>query len=786
MGVPTGRYSKGPSGGFVEEKRHLMGLVQRRIPWVDADENRKEAIRFNYIRRGMQVLLDSSSPNDGFKCSGDGASNDFKIAGGPSDPFGGGRIWVGGYPCLLIPDIRYVNNGSSEGKASIYARVTAVGSTFIEDSSANYVVNELAGRVVTPDVTTPGTTFTITSNTATRITVAGNPLTSGIVVGNRYRLELTTPAAGPSRSDAVYLNVYLDEVSGAKDPSILNNIGTPLETQRFLQVIQTIFVREDVTGVGELPSTYTDADGNEHHTLKIATLTRPGAQAAINIGNVTDLRKTSGDLTAFVRKIGDTMTGNLTLNGGNVVMAGAETVDGRDLSVDGTKLDSIDFTGAGIASHLKMRGQPVQGTDLIGVTGSSANVSDNFRGATPGGGDGVAGVVTTPPYNLVKIKTKLGRDDIEDANGDPVYGRLVGPNSLALTGTLTFTNASNSVTGSGTSFLSQLQVGDIITRDDDGRFVTVATIPSNTLLTTVLGEAWPGTTGSGASTRQRWVLSFFSQNDSGAEIAYTFTPTDLSWAFLQVFPLHLLPVFPVDWVFPSNQVAGDMPYASHGVAGKVLLANANEALTDAAVRADDPRVTTPISTPGKTRKAKIVINGTGGTSVAVDDTDPDSLTFTVSSSVVGGSFPGFGAGTPTADSVSGAQGSSGLVSRFDHSHPFAAEYARLLVVGQNTVGPGASLAAGDVIALTSITCKDPGAIVIAGGSLNTGGTPTVAIKDGSSNVLNVTDTLVLTGGSGTISFGLVGFSVTKSAKVTLTGTSNPASIHLLVVGLGPA
>lgn len=37
-----------------------------------------------------------------------------------------------------------------------------------------------------------------------------------------------------------------------------------------------------------------------------------------------------------------TFTGDITLNGGNIVMTGSETVDGRDLSVDGAKLDGIE------------------------------------------------------------------------------------------------------------------------------------------------------------------------------------------------------------------------------------------------------------------------------------------------------------------------------------------------------------------------------------------------------------------------------------------------------------
>src|SRR3990167_5582653 len=100
MGAPTGSYSRGIKGAFEEEKRHLLGLVQKKIPWADADENDKEWMRFTFIRRALQAMLDDSSPNDGFKCVGGGAANDFQLKGGPTSPLGGGRIWVGGLPCL--------------------------------------------------------------------------------------------------------------------------------------------------------------------------------------------------------------------------------------------------------------------------------------------------------------------------------------------------------------------------------------------------------------------------------------------------------------------------------------------------------------------------------------------------------------------------------------------------------------------------------------------------------------------------------------------------------------
>ena len=53
------------------------------------------------------------------------------------------------------------------------------------------------------------------------------------------------------------------------------------------------------------------------------------------------------DLGDFLPLTGGTLTGDLTLNGANIVMTGSETVDGRDVGDDGAVIDAIN-TGTGI------------------------------------------------------------------------------------------------------------------------------------------------------------------------------------------------------------------------------------------------------------------------------------------------------------------------------------------------------------------------------------------------------------------------------------------------------
>jgi hypothetical protein len=76
--------------------------------------------------------------------------------------------------------------------------------------------------------------------------------------------------------------------------------------------------------------------------------------------------------------------------------------------------------------------------------------------------------------------------------------------TTALTGTVTFTNGSLAVTGSGTSFTTQIVVGQYIkkTADSETDYVQVSSIQSNTALTLV--STYPGTTGGAASVVSNW------------------------------------------------------------------------------------------------------------------------------------------------------------------------------------------------------------------------------------------------------------------------------------------
>lgn len=88
---------------------------------------------------------------------------------------------------------------------------------------------------------------------------------------------------------------------------------------------------------------------------------------------------------------------------------------------EGPKVEAINIDA------VPLRGFVLQGADIIGVTGSSSDVSSSFTGKTPGGSAFVEGVVTAAPQNKVVIRRASGAnedDSFLDTLGNVVYGRL--------------------------------------------------------------------------------------------------------------------------------------------------------------------------------------------------------------------------------------------------------------------------------------------------------------------------------------------------------------------------
>ena len=298
MGGFSGKYSRNPFATFEEEKNYACALMQEGIPVTDDDENSNRLQLLHQFRRGNQLFGDYGTPNDGFQIKEATApANDFKITGGgPSntDIEAAGRFFMRGHQCVLMHDITYYNARSDISEQSIHPRITRVylngGNTVVEDSAANWVATELVGRSVRIGTTNR----TIADNGVDWFTITGDH-TGGVdpILNLAYYILRLTPPVALTRDDGVYLNVYVDEYDENDDSTIEKQIGgVAVVAQLRAKIMQTLFVRQGVTALGELVD-YVDSDGNQHYVSKLATILRTTSND-ITTAMITDLVPTIG------------------------------------------------------------------------------------------------------------------------------------------------------------------------------------------------------------------------------------------------------------------------------------------------------------------------------------------------------------------------------------------------------------------------------------------------------------------------------------------------------------
>lgn len=281
MGARSGSYSV----DLYDESLQYMGaLLQQGVPLIDGDWNDQTENMIANLRRAIEFGIGDGSPNTGFRIDESGTSNvnNFTIKGGSGTIETAGRCFNKGFPALLVSDLEYTANTNI-----IHPQITGLTDTVLTDSSANYVVNELVGRDLVPDVANPGTTIAITANTATTITVASG-LLAATAVGTHYRVNLSTP--GSNRTDFVFLDCFLDEIDSVEDTNLLHT-GVPpsasnVEAARRLKLRTFVKVTEGQSS----PTDYTDSDGNYHAILELAQLDRLSADTTVTTAMISDSR----------------------------------------------------------------------------------------------------------------------------------------------------------------------------------------------------------------------------------------------------------------------------------------------------------------------------------------------------------------------------------------------------------------------------------------------------------------------------------------------------------------
>ncbi len=285
MGGYGGAYTSDPRNLHDGFKMFMGLLTQVNKPWTDEDDNLETYTRYNLFRQMVRVFIEGAV-GDAWKIEGTGASNNFDIAGGDNTPEGALYYYLKGLGLPRFSTVGFDNAGADASETVIHSISTGLSDTTLTDSSANFIVNELVGRKLRPNITSV-TEYTITANAATTITCSGGGLAASAAIGDNYLVELSTPS-GSDRLDHVWLNAYLDEVDAVEDTSLVRTVeATPIETRRALRLVATIHVRE---GNATAMTDYVDTDGNQHHVKKIAQIQRYNGNAVIAAVDVTDAR----------------------------------------------------------------------------------------------------------------------------------------------------------------------------------------------------------------------------------------------------------------------------------------------------------------------------------------------------------------------------------------------------------------------------------------------------------------------------------------------------------------
>lgn len=334
----TGLYTKDPITTFDESLRQVAALAQKPAPGdkarplVDLDFNLAQMQTLTLIRRLSQFGSRSGAFHyDAARIGSNASANDFYVHGAGTT-FDVGSVYnVAGLPAhipFVVGTVNFKTSTLTDAKW-IHRKFTAITTTVLTDSAANWPTNALVDRTLTVfnNNGTSVQTQTITANTASTITV-GSPFLLGAAAtqiddtattgtGTAYRVNPSTPTAA-ARTDAIWLDVYLDEIAAEKagqdldnDPGLNHNIqGTTLESMRRLRIVQSLFVEEGfavagdkfVTGAGSLSEvdsdddvfSWTDFAGMKHYGVRVALLKREQNDADIDADMIEDHRIFAG------------------------------------------------------------------------------------------------------------------------------------------------------------------------------------------------------------------------------------------------------------------------------------------------------------------------------------------------------------------------------------------------------------------------------------------------------------------------------------------------------------
>lgn len=257
MTEQTGNFSNDGKDTFDPRKRYVGVRLQQAVPLLDRDWNELEDIRRYEEAMLRKWYIGNGSPDDGFKISAlDSAKKDFKIAAG--------RCLVDGFEAVNEP---YFN----------------IGIKFEEDLKKKNIPDELKAIFKTEGYPLSGGATVaqeienewVIIDKEERFIVRKEDETLSVYASYKRYLQqegisdLSAPAA--ARTDTVYLDVWIEEVTGDDDDALKNlDVGIPTCFRHKLKWR----VRVDEGNKGH------DAEAYHHH-YTIATIKRGTNEAAI-------------------------------------------------------------------------------------------------------------------------------------------------------------------------------------------------------------------------------------------------------------------------------------------------------------------------------------------------------------------------------------------------------------------------------------------------------------------------------------------------------------------------
>lgn len=305
-------------------------FMKKHVPWYSSDENLRSSSLFTFIHRTVSSFATkngTTSSNNGFEPVGDDLRNNFIISRGKSNVNNNienaGRYYINGLQGLVTKDVFYFpeNPDQFEDSKQILPQTSKLFTNpdfssegILVDNHAQFPVDKngkgtLKGRelILGLDTLEPFR-YPIKDNTETKIFVdyerkndqdnkVSLPIFEEVATTpTYYRVGLSDPEE--SRTDSIYLNLFLDEVGPTEDNDIyaLKNGRKRTASQSRLKLRQRIEVREEGS-----PDIYyqgqKDNAGAYHAVVKIGEINRPKGNAFISDGQIADVRNVFRELS---------------------------------------------------------------------------------------------------------------------------------------------------------------------------------------------------------------------------------------------------------------------------------------------------------------------------------------------------------------------------------------------------------------------------------------------------------------------------------------------------------